>query len=204
MPTIPTGSVVSSNARVHDATVSQQTTGPLAPQFNRETSHFKQRVKDAISEAKRLGETFHACAGAFVIHAPSPLVTFHSYGSDLPQDVKITKALPNGRLDMTIAMNVSGHDFKDQPNRDALLTARAKTNSYNIQVTYPDGRTELMSGIKANGSLHTVQDISISNVKPGEIIVEVWPDGSAGVGGYVEGRRLVIDYKPPQMNSTPV
>ncbi len=34
-------------------------------------------------------------------------------------------------------------------------------------------------------------------MKPGKTIVEMWPEGSAGVGGYVEGRRLEINYSPP-------
>ena len=62
---------------------------------------------------------------------------------------------------------------------------------------HPDGRIEKMTGIEAKGALSTAQDISIRGMKPGKTIVEAWPEGSAGVGGYIEGRRLEISYNPP-------
>ncbi len=72
------------------------------------------------------------------------------------------------------------------------MKSRARGNRYVIQVTHPDGRVERMSGIEAKGALSTAQDISIRGVKPGLLVVEAWPEGSAGVGGYIEGRRLEI------------
>ncbi len=54
-----------------------------------------------------------------------------------------------------------------------------------------------MKGIGAKGEFSSAQDISIKGMKPGKTIVEMWPEGSAGVGGYVEGRRLEINYSPP-------
>jgi hypothetical protein len=105
--------------------------------------------------------------------------------------------LPDNRLDMVVCMNVSGHDLKDRADKDQALAARAKDNKYVIQVTRPDGSKERMTGISANGSLSTMQAISIKDMKAGVTVVEAWPEGSAGVGGYVEGRRLEITFAPP-------
>jgi hypothetical protein len=114
----------------------------------------------------------------------------------------LSKARPDDRRDLRVCLNVSGHDFKgadDKPLPDAKqrLAERAKDNRYVIQVTHPDGRIEKMTGIEAKGALSTAQDISIRGMKPGKTIVEAWPEGSAGVGGYIEGRRLEISYNPP-------
>ncbi len=53
------------------------------------------------------------------------------------------------------------------------------------------------TGAPKAGRACTAQDISIKGLQPGKTIVEAWPEGSAGVGGYVEGRRLEITYAPP-------
>ena len=127
---------------------------------------------------------------------------FYGYGTHKPMTMSLTKPLPEGRLDLTVCLNVSGHDFKGTdglliPGAEALLQARAKNNKYIIQVTHPDGRVETMKGIEAKGALSTAQDISVKDLQRGKTIVEAWPEGSAGVGGYIEGRRLEINYTPP-------
>ena len=83
--------------------------------------------------------------------------------------------------------NVSGHT-------GAANTERWKnTNRYNIKVIHPDGTVEHMRGIKARNEYSTAQDFSFK-LQKGRTVIEAWPDGSAGVGGYVEGRRIELDY----------
>jgi hypothetical protein len=123
--------------------------------------------------------------------------TFYGYGTHKPMTMNLRQALPEGRLDLVVCLNVSGHDLKDRADRHQALAARAKDNRYVIQVTHADGRIERMTGIAAHGALSTSQAISIKGMKPGVTVVEAWPEGSAGVGGYIEGRRLEISYAPP-------
>ena len=173
---------------------------PLAPKFDRNNSPNYSQIQKAINDGRWLGQNFKAMAGSYAFSNVRARPSFHGYGSHMPKDVTLRTALPNNRLDMTVVLNVSGHDFKTLPNRQDLLNDRAADNSYNIRVTHPSGKVETMSDIDAKGELFTVQDISI-DMTPGTTVIESWPNGSAGVAGYVEGRRLLIDYQPPMMNS---
>ncbi len=155
-----------------------------------------------MQESASLASDFKACLMEVGLANVKGTVTFHGYGTHKPMTLSLKKALPDDRLDLTICLNVSGHDFKDSkdtplPDAKQRIEARAKDNRYVIQVTRPNGTVERMTGIEAKGALTTAQDISLRGMKPGTTVVEAWPEGSAGVGGYVEGRRLVITYAPP-------
>jgi hypothetical protein len=175
---------------------------PLAPAFERGSASFQAQIKRAMSDSKSLGNGYYAAKMEVGVANAQAQPTFYGYGTHKPMTMSLKKALPDDRLDLVMCMNVSGQDFKDAnkvPLPDALekKTARAKDNTYVIQVTHADGRKELMKGIGAKGEFSSAQDISIKGMKPGKTIVEMWPEGSAGVGGYVEGRRLEINYSPP-------
>ena len=174
----------------------------LKPAFSRDQSKFGAQVKAAMQESAYLAKNFKACLMEVGVANAKAAPKFYGYGTHKPMTMSLTKALPDDRLDLTVCLNVSGHDFKDQndkplPDAKQRLQERAKDNKYVIQVTRPDGTVEKMTGIAANGALSTAQDISIRGMKPGKTIVEAWPEGSAGVGGYIEGRRLEISYNPP-------
>ena len=176
--------------------------GALSPAFERSKAKFPAQIEAAIDESKDLAANFKACLMEVGVANAKGSPTFYGYGTHKPMTMSLTKPLPEGRLDLTVCLNVSGHDFKGAdgkpvPGGQAMLEARAKDNKYVIQVTHPDGRVETMKGIEAKGALSTAQDISIKDMQRGKTIVESWPEGSAGVGGYIEGRRLEINYNPP-------
>ncbi len=195
------GSNPSVNAAPINAVGIASSSKPLEAQFDRKKVRYPERVGRAENYSNFLATNFKASAGKFALLNVQPSPVFHGYGSHKPQSVTIREKIPGDRLDMTISTNVSGHDLKNRPNRKELLAQRAKGNSYAIRVTHPDGRTEKLSNIKANGDLFTAMDISISGMVPGKTIVETWPEQSAGVSGYVEGRRLEINYEPPVQRS---
>lgn len=172
--------------------------GPLAPAHDRSTAKFKGQVETAIEESKDLAAGFKACLMEVGVANMKGAPRFYGYGTHKPMTMSLNKEIPDGRLDLTVCLNVSGHDLKELPNKQEALEKRAKDNRYVIQVTHPDGKVERMTGIEAKGALSTAQDISIQNMKKGLTVVEAWPEHSAGVGGYVEGRRLEISYNPPE------
>ncbi|MDP2344298.1 MAG: hypothetical protein Q8O67_25285 [Deltaproteobacteria bacterium] len=181
---------------------SATSSSPLAPAFERGKAKFQDQIETAMDESKDLAAGFKACLMEVGVANAKGSPMFYGYGTHKPMTMSLNKALPDNRLDLTVCLNVSGHDFKGAdgkpvPGGQAMLDARAKDNKYVIQVTRPDGKVETMRGIEAKGALSTAQDISIKDMKPGKTIVEAWPEGSAGVGGYVEGRRLEINYNPP-------
>jgi hypothetical protein len=176
-------------------------TGPLKPLFDRSQSPFPRGIKAAATASLQLGKGFYASkielAAANVRATPK----FYGYGSEKPMTMDINQKLPNDRLDLSVFMNVSGHDWRENTSmsleqKNKLLQERADGNSYNIKVTRPDGTSEMMTGILARGALSTGQDISITHMTPGKYVLEGWPDHSAAVGGYVEGRRVEITYAP--------
>jgi len=178
------------------ATTPAKPASPLEPAFAMASAPQQAQIKNAKRASQFLGENFKAALMEVGVANVSARPQFH-YGTGKPQSMSLNKTLPDKRLDLVICMNVSGHDLKERADKDQALATRAKDNRYVIQVTYPDGTKQRMSGIAANGALSTSQAISIRDMKPGLTVVEAWPEGSAGVGGYIEGRRLEINYRPP-------
>lgn len=107
------------------------------------------------------------------------------YGTHKPKQATVTQAPSDGKLDLAVVMSVSGHTSQ--------AAQFAKTNKYTIQVTFPDGTTKTVKNIPSGGEYATIQNISF-NLKKGKTLVDAWPQGSAGVHGYIEGRRTVITY----------
>jgi hypothetical protein len=112
----------------------------------------------------------------------------------------INEKLPNDRIDLAVGITVSRHDLGmgGRPFNQAEFDRRKATDTYTIKVTSPDGTTASMTGIPAFGHEHsadgfTVQAISIPLKGPGLYVVEAWPGGSMGSGGFKEGRTLHIN-----------
>jgi hypothetical protein len=172
-------------------------TGPLKPQFDRKAAMNLKGIKAEAKESLANGKGFFASMIQMAAANVRAKAIFYGYETGKPMTMAIHKKLPEGRLDLSVFMNVSGHDFSGtKAEKQAALLARAQDNSYNIKVTRPDGTVESMSGILARGALATGQDVSITNMTPGKYILEGWPDHSAAVGGYMEGRRVEITYAP--------
>jgi hypothetical protein len=198
---VPTPPVDPSTLPQHN--VNPVTTGPLAAKFPFDDPKVNAKVNWAILEAKSLAVGLKAALGTFIFRNSKASPFFHGWGTNKPMTVTVYETLKDNRLDITAAMNVSGHDFRHaveagtmtKEKAMALVKDRAKNNSYNIAVRYPNGKSEIMRGIVAKGALVTVQDFTVT-LQPGKNTIEMWPDGSAGVDGYVEGRRLEINYAP--------
>jgi hypothetical protein len=173
-------------------------TGPLKPQFERAKAINIKQIRAEGKESLANGKGYYASMIQMAAANVKAKAVFYGYETGKPMTMNVHQKLPDDRLDLTVFMNVSGHDFKTLPpaEKTKALQDRANDNSYNIKVTRPDGSTETMSGILARGQLATGQDISITNMKPGKYILEGWPDHSAAVGGYMEGRRVEITYAP--------
>lgn len=83
-----------------------------------------------------------------------------------------------------------------QMGNDALRKQFAATNTYNVRIRTPDGKTTEMRGIPRNNpdkiELATRIPVEIPDGTKGEVVLEAWPTGSAEVAGYVEARRYKI------------
>lgn len=167
-------------------------TSPLAPAFVRGEAPQQAQIASKIQSSEYLGQNFKACLMEVAFANVRGGPTFYGYGTHKPMTASLQLPIAGDRLDLVVCLNVSGHDLKERADKQEALAARAKDNRYVIQVTHPDGHVEKMTGIEAKGALSTTQDISIRGLKPGKLVVEAWPEGSAGVGGYIEGRRLEI------------
>ncbi len=96
----------------------------------------------------------------------------------------------DGMFRGTVVVNVSGHDGADKAK------AYAESNTYNVRVTLPDGKVIQALNIPRTepGKAEYSTKIPIEfPAMPGKTIVESWPTGSAGVHGYIEGRRYSVN-----------
>ncbi len=112
-----------------------------------------------------------------------------SYGTHKPKEARVLKAPADGTLDLTVVMSASGHTGQAQ--------LYAQSNTYTVEVRFPNGSVSRMSGVrntpKGQAEYVTLQDLSFPLIR-GVTRVSAWPDGSAGAGGYIEGRTIHITY----------
>jgi hypothetical protein len=92
----------------------------------------------------------------------------------------------SGKLDLVALLPVSGHVGRAEADR------YAKSNQYNLVVTHADGTRQALPKVASTGYV-TQKDLGLS-LKPGKTSIEFWADGSAGVGGYVAGRRIELSW----------
>jgi hypothetical protein len=163
-----------------------QATGNVAGIQFTENSRVSSTVADLASRAKRGGAsstTFLPAAGVkFDAYA-------FSYHTGKAKEMNLPQKPADGMVRGTIVINVSGHDGAERAKEFA------KTNSYNVCITMPDGKQIRMNNIPRNNPNDTEYATKIPIEFPyteGTVRVEAWPTGSAGVGGYVEGRRYNI------------
>lgn len=131
---------------------------------------------------------------ASVMLLPEANVKYDAYafsyhtGKGKQMNLKSTPA--DGMFRGTVVVNVSGHDGADKAK------AYAESNTYNVRVTLPDGKVIQALNIPRNEPGKTEYSTKIPVEFPamqGKTIVEAWPTGSAGVGGYIEGRRYSLN-----------
>ena len=134
----------------------------------------------------------------------------HSYGTGKPMYGFLEKMPKDGKLKLQLTITPSGH------NGEANARKWSKENTYNARVGYMNGGrfVELAkTQFDGNGketTQRTVQtgkenwaptspdlEVDLKQFKkdhPGkELVLEGWPNFSAGVGGYSEARRTIID-----------
>ncbi len=180
------------------------TTGPLAPQFNLTDPAVTARVTFVKASALGLVDGLKAMMISGTCADMDVRPTFYGYETGKAMTMSIRRKLKDNRLDFVLAMNVSAHDFRHSVESGGQtrawaqeqLLARANDNQrYVIKVTTPDGVSQEMTGIVANGAVVTVQGIS-AFLQPGTNVIEAWPEQSCMVGGYMEGRRIEVAYNP--------
>ena len=112
-----------------------------------------------------------------------------SYHTGKAKEMNLSQKPADGMVRGTIVINVSGHDGAER------AAQYAKSNSYNVCITMPDGKQIRMNNIPRNnpGSAEYATKIPIEFPwQEGVARIEAWPTGSAGVGGYIEGRRYSV------------
>ncbi|MBI1945740.1 MAG: hypothetical protein HYS27_08590 [Deltaproteobacteria bacterium] len=151
-----------------------------------ENSRVSSTLADLASRAKRGG----ASSTTFL---PGQGVRFEayafSYHTGKAKEMNLSQKPADGMVRGTIVINVSGHDGAER------AAQYAKSNSYNVCITMPDGKQIRMNNIPRNnpGSAEYATKIPIEFPwQEGVARIEAWPTGSAGVGGYVEGRRYSV------------
>jgi hypothetical protein len=113
-----------------------------------------------------------------------------SYHTGKTKQMNLLQPPADGMFRGTVVVNVSGHDGA------AKAKDYAESNTYNVRVTLPDGKVIQALNIPRNEPGKTEYSTKIPiefPAMPGKTIVEAWPTGSAGVHGYIEGRRYSLN-----------
>lgn len=105
--------------------------------------------------------------------------------------------LSRAQLERLQKATPDGDDWElAQMGNDALRKQFAATNTYNVRIRTPDGKTTELRNIPRNDpskiEFATRIPVEIPSGVKGEVVLEAWPTGSAEVAGYVEARRYKI------------
>jgi hypothetical protein len=171
-------------------------TGTTAPAGALTPSGSIQRQPGINQLRNELGERAKNGEASSAIFLPTPSIRYDAYAFDyhtgMSKQMNLTKEPADGKVKGTIVINVSGHSNEAE--------RFAKSNTYSVEVRLPDGKTLNMRGIPRNdpskAEYATLIDIEFPYQK-GVTTLVAWPDGSAGGGGYIEGRRYQI-HSPDQ------
>ena len=106
------------------------------------------------------------------------------YGTHKPGQMRVTGLGKSGNFKVVMLLPVSGHTGE--------AAKFARSNRYNVTVAAPGGATWSSPKIASTG-LVTPKELTLKLTK-GLNVLEFWPDGSGGPGGYVEGRRYHITW----------
>jgi hypothetical protein len=102
-----------------------------------------------------------------------------------PTHLKVTEKPAPAKLQATVLICVSGHTDEEDKF--------ARSNTYSVRVTLPDGRSDTLRRIPRSKSVEYVTAIDLSiPLSKGTTTIEAWPDGTS-VGGYSEGRTIKVE-----------
>ena len=107
-----------------------------------------------------------------------------NYKKNVTPAYKVDGLAKSGELSLTALLPVSAHTGQAQQF--------AKSNKYNITVTHADGTVQKINKVASTG-LITEKSLNLK-LKPGKTVVNMWPDGSAGVGGFKAGREIELNW----------
>lgn len=109
----------------------------------------------------------------------------HNYHTGKPKEMNLLSAPANNKLQLTVAMHVSGHTSQ------ATEFASNPRESFTITVTAPGGqqRSEVVNvgGAPGKPVYALTHDIEIDVSQPGNYTIGITPSATS-VGGYIEGR----------------
>jgi hypothetical protein len=134
------------------------------------------------------------------------VVLQHSHGSGRAMDAWVTKPPVDGVLRLHLLISVTWPDRGRQGKAPVdLFRGWARTNTYVCLVTPPDeaklefrfdvmGNTDPPAGYAADRPRFATAspgfEIDIAKWSGESVRIEGWPEGSAGVGGYIERRQI--------------
>ncbi|MBT8493975.1 MAG: hypothetical protein KJO07_13055 [Deltaproteobacteria bacterium] len=107
-----------------------------------------------------------------------------NYKKNVTPAYKVDGLSKSGDFSVTALLPVSAHTGQAQQF--------AKSNKYNITVTHADGTVQKINKISSTG-LVTEKALNLK-LKPGKTVVNMWPDGSAGVAGFKAGREIELNW----------
>ena len=182
MPAVSTRGVVTTTVQ----TLPQL--GPLAP-----TTAFAESTKVG-TQLRELAKRSKEGGAASVMLLPQKGQRYEafsfSYHTGKTKQMNLKSVPADGMFRGTVVVNVSGHDGADKAKQ------YAETNTYNVRVTLPNGKVLEALTVPRNepGKAEYSTKIPIEfPAMEGKTVVEAWPTGSAGVWGYVEGRRYSLN-----------
>jgi hypothetical protein len=108
------------------------------------------------------------------------------YGTHKAGILDVTGLGASGKLRVVMLLPVSGHV-------SGQAATYAKTNRYNITLSDDQG-TQLFAAPKVASTGYVTPHELDLKLRPGKNILDFWPDGSGGAGGYIEGRRYEITW----------
>jgi hypothetical protein len=154
------------------------------------TTAFKEnsRVQAAVSQLGGNAQMGGASQSVFLPASGADVDRFSfNYGTGQPKQMNFNKPPKDGVVRGTMVVSVSGHDGRQDQY--------AKSNTYSVRVTLPNGKTITQNRIPRNDPSKAEYATAIPLEFPymaGKTIIEAWPDGSAGPGGYIEGRKYIM------------
>jgi hypothetical protein len=108
------------------------------------------------------------------------------YGTHKPGVMNVTGLGKAGLFRVLMLLPVSGHVGWESAQK------YARENSYNVRLQRANGAVWNAPRIASTG-LVTPAELELT-LSQGKNILDFWADGSAGAGGYIEGRRFEITW----------
>ena len=158
---------------------------------------------------RELGESGDA-GNAIVVANNAHLHTLtYCYGTHKPMEAWLTKVPADGKLSISLIGTPSTHVGSTDGARQKNFDTYAKTNNYNVEITYPDGSREVKKfDVDGNSppkygnsnpapkgkpaSLSPEVEIDLKKwAGKGDITIRGWADGSSP-GGYIEHRATIL------------